>query len=274
MRLLKRLVRAALRSLGYDVVPIPTRHLYHINDYADMRFILNSVQNPLIIDVGANEGRTVDRFLCLFPAAAVVAIEANPELAVQLMEKYRKNGQVTVVSNALSDSTGETEFYVSNDAIHGMSSMLPWSPESDHVNRVERRIQVQTVRLDDLCASRNIQRVDVLKLDIQGAEMLALAGAGDLVTRGAITLIFVEVWFEDKDYLGQCHFLNVYEMLKRNGYVLYGLYNTTQHEYRLLNQPLIAADAIFLHRSALSQLDTTLTGVVHSGLWTTLNAVG
>jgi FkbM family methyltransferase len=270
MRLLKRTVRRALWAIGYDVQKIPDSHVYHVNDYADMRFILNQIANPIIFDVGANHGLTVDRFLTLFPGATVLAVEANPELARSLMTRYHDDPRVKVVGQALSDRSGTTAFYVSNDAIKGMSSMLPWKSNSTNAGRTEQCIEVETVRLDELCRQRRVETIDILKLDIQGAELLALAGAGDLLRQGAIKLVYLEIWFIDNDYQDQCHFIDVYQSMRENQYVLYGLYNTTQPAYTP-NQPLIFADAIFIHCSLAASLDTSLTGVIHKGKLSTLN---
>jgi FkbM family methyltransferase len=273
MSLLRRTVRRALRALGYELHPISDRHLYHVNDFADMRFILNHVAAPVIVDGGANHGRTVDHFLALFPNATVFAIEANPELVQKLRDKYQNDGRVTVVGQAVSDRNGTVQFHVSNDATQGMSSMLPWRPESENTRRVERRIEAETVRLDSLCHEHGLEVIDILKLDIQGAELVALAGAGDFLHRGAIKAIYLEVWFDHEEYQGQCHFIDVYQLMKQNGYVMYGIYNTTQPEYTP-NQPLIAADAIFIHSSLAASLDTALTEVVHNRKRTALNRTG
>jgi hypothetical protein len=60
--------------------------------------------------------------------------------------------------------------------------MLPVSDET-----------VATVTLDDYCARCGIDRIDVLKVDVEGAESLVLAGAADLLARRAIAVVLIEV---------------------------------------------------------------------------------
>jgi hypothetical protein len=76
---------------------------------------------------------------------------------------------------------------------------------------------VQTTSLDSFCARRGIGRIDLLKLDIQGNEHMALAGASRLLATGSIGTIFVELnWAEAGADL--CPATESIRILERAGY--------------------------------------------------------
>lgn len=66
--------------------------------------------------------------------------------------------------------------------------------------------RVQTVCLDQFCQEHSIDKVDLLKIDIQGQEYAALKGAGQLIRAGRITTIFMELT-ESVQFLKQSHYL-------------------------------------------------------------------
>jgi hypothetical protein len=75
---------------------------------------------------------------------------------------------------------------------------------------------VTAVTLDRKCAELGVDRIDLLKLDIQGAEAAALAGAGSLIDRGRIGMIFLELnW----SAAGPCPATDSLRRLERAGYL-------------------------------------------------------
>jgi hypothetical protein len=68
---------------------------------------------------------------------------------------------------------------------------------------------VEAMSLDEYCAERGIDRIDFLKLDVEGAELEVVTGAGQLLERGAIRAILLEVG---------AHAARVRERLERAGF--------------------------------------------------------
>jgi FkbM family methyltransferase len=159
---------------------------------------------PLVIfDVGACEGEDTIRLKRRFPNACIYAFEPLPENATKVqqnLETYRVS-DVEVFQLALSDRPGRTEFYVSS----GHPDHIPRTEDWDYGNKsssllppkehtmlspwvqFDRTIHVQTQRIDFFCDKHSIDRIDLMYLDVQGAEIMVLRGAGDYVKRtGAI----------------------------------------------------------------------------------------
>lgn len=129
------------------------------------------------VDVGAHMGH------CSLMAAAlvgseglVVAIEANPEMVQQLSRNIQASGaDIKVQAIACSDSERLLDLYVAPRANSGSSSI-------SHVNAslggpLQRSYPVQARTLDAVLKGLNVSRVDVLKIDVEGAELQALHGA-------------------------------------------------------------------------------------------------
>lgn len=114
-----------------------------------------------IIDLGANVGLATLRLLATHPEARVVAVEADPKLAARLRENV-KGLPVTVVNAAIAAESGERTFYRSDSAA--------WANSFDLVDPVQSPMRVSALSLADLVSSQDVKSVDLLKIDVEGAE--------------------------------------------------------------------------------------------------------
>ena len=119
-------------------------------------------------------------------------------------------------------------------------SKLHWEGARATINCCVGEIRVETVTLDDFCACEGIDHVDVLKMDIQGGELMALRGATGLLDQQAVDIVYAEVLFAEL-YDEGASFDQVWRYLEQFGYTLYGLYDLTPGH----NDFLGFGDAIF-----------------------------
>lgn len=138
------------------------------------RFSTSNPQ-PLIIDGGANVGLATLFFKRTHKNARVVAVEADPAVAELLQENIRSYGlsDIEVLTGALWDSAEELQF--NPDHADGGSVATGGGTK------------VQGILLSDLIDGRT---VDLLKLDIEGAETRVLSEASDHL--GGVDRLFVE----------------------------------------------------------------------------------
>jgi len=113
-------------------------------------------------------------------------------------------------------------------------------------------IDVEAVTLDDFCAVEKIQRIDILKMDIQGAELLALRGATGLFAAQAIDLVFTEVLFAPL-YAEQGNFHELCAWLHARSYQLFGIYQQRFGPHQFLGW----ANAIFCSPKLTDRLTTS-----------------
>jgi len=185
-----------------------------------------------VMDVGANVGDSVHRYRALFPAATIHAFEPFPDVHRRLVERFTADPHVCPHQRAVADAAGLRRLYF-ND-VHETNSLLPLNPASvawagASAHGLDRTVDVPSVTLDQFCTAEGLGRIDLLKMDIQGGEAMALEGAAGLLERGAVRLIYLEVLFAPL-YDGQAYFCDVTRILNRHGYRIFGLYNLVQEE--------------------------------------------
>ena len=103
----------------------------------------------------------------------VHSIEANPYLATRLKEAFRTTTEVCVHHAAAGAQAGRAVFSVAT--FSGWSSLIP-----NETYDVKEKVEVDQITLDGLIQSQGIERVRLLKLDIEGGELAALRGAAEL----------------------------------------------------------------------------------------------
>src|SRR5437764_3119014 len=152
--------------------------------YRNLRH-LPRIEYRFVIDGGANRGAFTDALLQLHRPKRLVLVEAIPNLAEKLRARYASEPSISVVSAALSDRNGEAQFEINRS--EASSSLLPIDPRnSGWFSRdltVENSISVVTVTLAELMKRQGLDTVDLLKLDLQGAERLVLSGGADVLDR-------------------------------------------------------------------------------------------
>lgn len=161
----------------------------------------------VIFDVGSCEGEDSIRYHNLFPKAHIFAFEplpSNQGLILQHIKQYKANN-ITLVKEALSDSIGEAEFYVSSGRPEGTtvndswdygnksSSLLPPDKTTEVHSwlKFKDKVAVQTNTIEAFCESKSIGEIDYIHMDIQGAELVALKGAREYLKK--IKSIWLEV---------------------------------------------------------------------------------
>jgi FkbM family methyltransferase len=126
---------------------------------------LNS--DSVVLDLGANRGEFAKQMSARF-GGKYYLVEANPKLAEQL----RAEGRFPVWQCAVGDKEGAIEFHIAhNDA---GSSLLELPKESPIGCTLLESIVIQARSLESLIAEMDARLIDLLKMDIEGAEVAVL----------------------------------------------------------------------------------------------------
>jgi FkbM family methyltransferase len=236
---LRTLFNCLLRPLGYELAKLARKP----DALLQQKRILGSQPVRAILDVGANVGQTATRLRKAFPGATIHCLEPFPDSYESLCRAHANDGLVRPHRLAVAESSGQRTFFVSRGS--EMNSLLPVAADGDlHMGGpqadVVGEIRVEAITLDEFCAREGIDHVDVLKMDIQGGELMALRGATELLQRQAVDIIYSEVLFAEL-YDEGASFDQVWRYLEQFGYTLYGLYDLTPGH----NDFLGFGDAIF-----------------------------
>jgi FkbM family methyltransferase len=161
----------------------------------------NTSEKPFIIDCGANMGLSVYFFATAYPIATIIAFE--PEDAIYKVLEKNKNTfnlqNVTLHKKAVWDSETVLQFYTDN----GMGGTV----ENKYSN--QKPTEIETLRLANFLE----KKVDMLKMDIEGAEYTVLQDCIPFLKN--VENIFIEYHsFIDKEQ----HLEDILQILKTNGY--------------------------------------------------------
>jgi len=137
---------------------------------------LSKLQASTIFDVGANIGDYTNACLARFKEAQIHAFEIVPETHSKLVANV-KSSRVITNDFGLSDRSGLLDInYNANK--NGLSSLVPGT-EINKGDWIRRPVRVE--KGDNYCSINNIHSIDFLKMDVEGAENLVLAGLRDML---------------------------------------------------------------------------------------------
>jgi FkbM family methyltransferase len=142
-----------------------------------------------VLDVGANLGiYTILAAMRVGPAGAVHAFEPVPAVFACLERSIRLSGlgQVRLNQAAVSDRAGTVPMYLGVGKDSDIHSLAPSDRRPD-------RVDVTTLTLDDYVREHRIDQVQVMKIDVEGAELPALRGATGLLARDDAPIIQAEL---------------------------------------------------------------------------------
>ena len=129
-----------------------------------------------IYDIGAFHGGWTKAARKIFPTADFVLFEANADNAATLAA----SGERYVIAALAAEDGVKKNLYLPKHAVATGASLYREKTEHYAPDRV--RIETVTIRrLDALAAEAHLPPPDLIKLDVQGAELDVLAGAGDLL---------------------------------------------------------------------------------------------
>jgi FkbM family methyltransferase len=151
------------------------KHLRDANDY--WFHVYKPRPNDVIVDIGGGRGEDVFAFSrAVGPEGRVWAIEPHP-VSFQILQKFCD-------LNGLSNVTALNFACVDRPASLQIETMPVW--ESNYVHQGEptpTSYAVEGVTFDSLCQRHGIDRIDFLKMNIEGAERTALPGCRDALRR-------------------------------------------------------------------------------------------
>jgi FkbM family methyltransferase len=151
------------------------REVFVLEHYA----LAPDIAPGVIVDLGSNVGISVLYFASRFPQARIVAVEAEPGAYERLRANTGHLHRVTAVHAAIADHDGQAVIF-SGDESWGASTIRAPEHSAEHV--------VPAMTLDRLAEVHRLDRIDLLKMDVEGAEVPILRSAQAL--RRAGTVIF------------------------------------------------------------------------------------
>jgi FkbM family methyltransferase len=187
-----------------------------------------SCQNPIVVDVGANEGHYSADVWAVNSDAHVFAFEPHPETYGRLLSHASGKEKMTAINAACGSAAGQLVLYdYSGSAGTEHASLHAGVIEGIHRRKSEKHV-VEVIDLDTFATERDISLIHLLKIDAEGHELEVLKGAANLLRENRILAIQLE--FNEMNVVSRVFFKDFCDLLPNYRF------------YRMLRNGLVALD--------------------------------
>ena len=163
-------------------------------------------EKPVIFDVGANRGQSIRFFRGLFAKCTIYGFEPSSKVFSILSEKFNGVSSVKLFELALGSVSGKGVFF--EHLLDETSTMsLPdldskWQKTKNRLlltgsERSFTETIVNVTTIDEFCATHEVSRIDLLKIDVEGFEHEVLKGGIKTLTQGKVRIIQIERHADD-----------------------------------------------------------------------------
>lgn len=208
------------------------------------------IQPGTILDVGANEGKVAEAALRSYPQCRVICFEPVAGTFQALRQRLARYGDRVVYFNeALSDVNAKAEINLTN--FNGANSLQPQPDFHKTLNPHVREIGKETItlsRLDDIVAKLPAQKIDVMKIDVEGHELKVLQGGRAFIQRNVDTVIVEISLMRDASWSQQAVF-DIFALMKELGFALLNVFDL--HHASQANLLVVQMDCVFRKQTAL-----------------------
>lgn len=206
---------------------------------------LIKADSPVIFDVGANVGETLNEFKSWWPSAKIHCFEPQKECFEALeviVRKFPDDIKVNLCAVG-NESVSNATFYTHdiNNEISGFNKINLESLDSIYLNKViggkpealseykeilNHKRHVDVIRLDNYMSSQGIDNVNLIKIDTQGFEPEVLEGLGERLCD--VDIILTELMFFDY-YERRLSFSDIEKFLIPAGFELYDISHVSKN---------------------------------------------
>lgn len=214
-----------------------TEYLKKFNREKVLKLLVDS-NLPTILDVGANNGSSLVEFKKWWPNSKVHCFEPQSECWDELDDLSNEFTNVHINKFALGNKNDESKEFYSHDLNTGISGFNKINIESkdsidlsklsndsksleNHKKTINHKRNVQVKRLDEYIKNdKNINQIDLLKIDTQGYELEILEGLGTELNK--VRILITELMFYDY-YEKSLSFYELESILRPFNFSLYDI---------------------------------------------------
>ncbi len=217
------------------------------NPFAYQRELIQN-QEPVIFDIGAHQGKVAITYREYFPSAVIHCFEPFPKSFRKLLMSVEVDSKIFCHKTAISDTKSTVLFNANLDS--ATNSLLNTDERAssfwgkDVLDTVEQ-VEINTTSVDAFCLEERISHIDILKIDVQGAEYSVLVGAQNMLENQKISLIYTEL-ITCPTYEGQHTVDDYLSYLDSLGYNLLDVFDPV---IRQADNQLLQADILLINSS-------------------------
>ena len=173
-------------------------NVFTSGEFAALNILRNRIgirNTPVLFDAGANVGKYTGLLMTVFPNAQIHSFEPAKRTFASLQKNTGERiaqyaGKVQLNNFGLSDSISEATLHYDREN-SGLASL--YNRQLDYFGiDYSKSETVKLSTLDDYCAANDIDRIDFLKMDVEGHELKVLKGAERMLAESRIDNIQME----------------------------------------------------------------------------------
>lgn len=192
---------ALLNSVGFDIGHSDSYWIITVSKDLKSRFLLSvlnhekeimneisKIDGSVFIDIGANIG--IFPILLTKKFRTIIAIEPEPSnYKILVSNTTALANNITCMEVAISNSNSIMKFFLSGSLTHSLIQD----------NTIQEFIEVETMTLESLLSKMNIESVDIVKVDVEGAEWMVLEGAKNIMGQIRNWVIELHDWSREQE---------------------------------------------------------------------------
>ena len=158
-------------------------------------YIQNIKRGDIIFDVGANIGELTLLFSRFAENGQVHSFEPTPTTFEKLSSiiKCTNNTNIKLNNLAVSNKSGFIHFNIYEEEFAAWNTMANRPLGAYGINVIPpKSVIIPTVSIDDYCSENGIEKIDLLKIDVEGAELNVLKGAEGMFSEKKIKVCVFE----------------------------------------------------------------------------------
>ena len=174
-----------------DPVITPSLFLNGTYEPFETKIFMNLIkENDILLDIGANIGYYSIIAASIIKKGKIYAFEPEPHNYDLLTRNIKINGynNIIPVQKVVSNFNGKVKMYIDNKntGSHSLSQ--------ENVANLKNYLEVNSIKLDDYLEGINQRKVDIIKMDVQGAESQVIDGLTKTLHHNTSIKIIMEFW--------------------------------------------------------------------------------
>ena len=251
---MKKLIKNIFEKFGFEISRIPDEKEMKNLSFDEIFKKIIKNEKPLIFDIGANKGQSIDRFLKVNNTAVIHSFEPNIDEFNLLKNKYNNYENIKLNNIALGEKKNKKYFNVTQHSAN--SSFLDLKKDTNWIklrsnqlgvnkeNYIKKKLEVDIETLDTYCSQNSIEKIDIVKIDTQGYEEQILIGGKRMIEAQKIDALEIEIVFSSVYEKYVC-FSDIEKYLIQNNYRFSGI---KLHNNNLFSGAIFFADVLFLNK--------------------------
>jgi FkbM family methyltransferase len=247
-----------MKIFGYKVFKKKEIDDIFFNKFKSLQYFFDKKDRLTIFDIGANIGQSVDSYTKNFPNSLIHSFEPDNEAYCILSSKQKSNVIYNNFALGANNETKKLYKYLdsSNNSFYQLNNNSFAITSGAHpnvlkcTNQIKQDIQESLiVTIDEYINKNNLNKVNIMKIDVQGFENEVLKGSCKSLKDNIIDLIVVEIIFDDI-YGKRNSFYEVEKIISQFGYKLWDI----SHIYKDLRANKTSwVDVIYAHETLIDK---------------------